>query len=191
MHWGGAMVFKPVSMVQVTFTTVLTYICGQCVLPNSSQPTGWIDMKCDIPWRLALQIKASSKCSKFGNFLHTIRVSCITQNTANLWHTIKASSKIKSRHVILWDTLKANSKHVILWDTLKANSKHRDSDLPTGWLDDRSSFLLADLYMGWLAEELICWRVDFLTVWSVDRLTSWQVNWLMGQLLWRVDFLTS
>ena len=140
-------------------------------------------MKCDIPWRLTLQIKASSRCSKFGNFWHTIKVSCITQNTANLWHTIKASSKIKSRHVILWDTLKANSKHVILWDTLKANSKHRDSDLSTGWLDDRSSFLLADLYMGWLAEELICWRVDFLTVWSVDRLTSWQVNWLTGRLL--------
>ena len=63
----------------------------------------------DISRRLALQLKASSRCSKLGTFRHTIKVSCITQNTVNLWHTIKASSKIKSRRVILWDTIKANS----------------------------------------------------------------------------------
>ena len=62
----------------------------------------------DISRRLALQLKASSRCSKLGTFRHTIKVSCITQNTVNLWLTIKVSSKIKSRRIILWDTIKAN-----------------------------------------------------------------------------------
>ena len=161
LHWSTGKIFLQVSLVQVTFTTgfALTDICGQCVLPNSSQPTGWIDMKCDIPWKLTLQIKASSRCSKFGNFWHTIKVSCITQNTVNLWHTIKASSKIKSRRVILWDTIKANS----ITQSISNGLTWWQVVFFTGWFLYGLTCWGVDLWTGWLFDGLICWQVDFLT----------------------------